>query len=58
MLEGALSRQGETAERLQDDRPRFGFSEPWPPVEVNDEQLRALAGFAEAFEARLSESDH
>ena len=55
MLEGALSRQGEAAERLHDDRPRFDFSEPWPAVEVSVEQLRALAGFAEAFAARLSD---
>ncbi len=55
MLEGALSRQGEAAERLHDDRPRFDFSEPWPAVEVSVEQLRALAVFAEAFEVRLSD---
>lgn len=55
MLEGALSRQGEAAERLYDDRPRVDFSEPWPAVEVSVEQLRALAVFAESFEVRLSD---
>ena len=55
LLEGALRRQGEAAERLHDDRPRFDFSEPWPAVEVSVERLRALAVFAEAFEVRLSD---
>jgi hypothetical protein len=55
MLEEALGRQSEAAERFHDERPRFDLSEPWPAVEVSVEQLRALAVFAEAFEVRLSD---
>lgn len=55
MLEAALERQGEAAERFHDERPRIGFSDPWPAVEVSAEQLKGLATFAEAFEVRLSD---
>ena len=55
MLEEALGRQSEAAERFHDERPRFEFDDPWPGVDVSNEQLRALGSFAETFRAGLAD---
>ena len=55
MLEAALGRQSQASERFHDERPRFEFADPWPGVDVNNEQLRALGSFAETFQEGLSD---
>ena len=55
MLEAALGRQSQASERFHDERPRFEFADPWPGVDVSNEQLRALGSFAETFQDDLSD---
>lgn len=56
MLEAALERQSEAAEKFRLERGQFLFSEPWPTVDVSDRQLRGLAGFDQSFRSILTDS--